>query len=168
MQHKDSLCDRSQIDTEELIIQSYQSTYTKRVYRERKTQQWLSQPNLVREFLGQELRRLAYTSTGKRALQAITHSYPTQTALVMWGKQKDPTCQLCGLGEPESLAHLQCVCPATKEARIAAHHAVWRGLVQEIRAHTPAKQSVVLTEVTLASLAKLGEALPVQGAARGQ
>ena len=138
------------------------------VHTETKTQKWLSRPNMGRALLGKELLQLAYTSTCKRALQTITHTYPTQTSLHRWKKATTLVCQLCERGEPENLAHLQCSCPATKEARIAAHHAMWRSLVTKIKAHTSATESVVLTEVTLASLARLGANLPLQRAAQGE
>ena len=73
----------------------------------------------------------------------------------------DPTCLLCKQSN-ESLAHLQCACPATQRARIAAHHAIWASLVGELRARVPASQCVILTEITLSSLHRMGEALPVR------
>ena len=96
-----------------------------------KTARWLLRPHQGRQFLAEEMTRLRYTARKRRLLQAIAGSFPTQAVLFQWGIAHSPACRLCG-AQSETLAHVQCWCPALKERRIRAHHALVSTLFRAI------------------------------------
>jgi hypothetical protein len=67
----------------------------------------------------------------KRIFQSMAGCYPCNAVLFRWKLQLSPACALCG-GAVESVAHIQCVCPALKDARIRAHHNLANLLWDEI------------------------------------
>ena len=102
-----------------------------------KTQQWLTTEGAYRPLLGSVLRSMDYSLTLKRTMQAISHSYPTQAKRAQWDKGVPAACPLgCGC-EKETLAHLQCECPCTKEARIAVHHDICGQILDAVESHLP-------------------------------
>ena len=103
-----------------------------------KTARWLLRPQQGRQYLAKEMTRLRYSAIKRRLLQSIAGSFPCQAVLYKWGLSKSPACLLCG-AQSETLAHIQCWCPALKERRIRAHHALVGTLLHAIpeigRAH---------------------------------
>ena len=89
------------------------------------TETWLLRPRRGREFLGAALAALPNNALKRRVLQTLGNAYPTQLNLHRWKLSPTTTCTLCN-GTRESMAHLQCWCPKLAEARIKAHHHVWR------------------------------------------
>jgi hypothetical protein len=65
------------------------------------------------------------------------------------GKAPSAACTLCG-HHAETQSHIQCLCPALKEARIRAHHNIaqrlWKGIKEASRGWT------IVTEQTVAGL----------------
>jgi hypothetical protein len=117
-------------------------------------EQWLLTHNAGRALLGQTLRGMQLAPPLKRALQSISHTYPTMNTLHLWGKKDSPLCPLGTCTEVETLAHLQCGCPHTKAARIAVHHAIWGSLVRHLRLLLPPKEALLLQEITIPSMAR--------------
>ena len=91
------------------------------------TETWLLRNGQGREILGAALAALPNGARKRRVLQTVGNSFPTQMNLYRWNISKTAICCLCHSAH-ESLAHLQCWCPALSEARIKAHHSVWRGV----------------------------------------
>ena len=91
------------------------------------TETWLLRHGQGREILGGALAALPNGARKRRVLQTIGNSFPTQMNLCRWRLSTTGICGMCH-GAHESLAHLQCWCPALSEARIKAHHLVWRGV----------------------------------------
>lgn len=77
--------------------------------------------------MGAELAALPNGATKRRVLQAIGSCFPTQAKLHLWKLSNTAECSLCHRGN-ETLGHLQCWCPRLSEARIKAHHHVWRAI----------------------------------------
>ena len=82
---------------------------------------WLLRPDQGRSTLGGVLGSMKITPRKRRILQSIAGTYPSNAVLFKWKRTNSPACLLCG-GASETLAHIQCRCPALKEARIRAHH----------------------------------------------
>lgn len=60
-------------------------------------------------------------------MQTSAGTFPCQTMLHKWGRSASPhsRCLLCrGEALAEKISHIQCRCPALREARIAAPHAL--------------------------------------------
>jgi hypothetical protein len=116
------------------------------------TQQWLTWEGTYRNVLGQVLRTTDYSLQLKRTMQAISHAYPTQAKLCQWGRPTTPNCPLgCG-AECETLAHAQCECPCTKEARIAVHHDIWNAMLNALSKHLNGATTTLIREVTRESI----------------
>ena len=60
---------------------------------------------------------------GTRLMKSIAGIFPCQALLHRRGKSVSQQCLLCR-GEAETISHIQYWCPALKEARIVAHHAL--------------------------------------------
>jgi ribonuclease HI len=59
-------------------------------------------------------------------IQGVTGITPVHHHLAKFGAAKTTACPLKGCNEmDETVVHTQCLCPALKEARIAAHHAIF-------------------------------------------
>ena len=62
------------------------------------------------------------TDAAKRCvLQTLAGAFPCNALLHRWKLRASGSCDLCAC-PAETQAHIQCVCPALKRARIAAHH----------------------------------------------
>ena len=85
------------------------------------TTAWLLRQDQGRQVLGQTLRKLKTDSSKRRVLQTIAGVFPGNALLCRWKLRATATCDLCA-GPAETQAHVQCVCPVLKSARIAAHH----------------------------------------------
>jgi hypothetical protein len=65
--------------------------------------------------------------------QSMAGAFPCNAALhkSQWGKVPSAVCTLC-CHPGETQSHIQCICPALKEARILAHHnmahQLWKGI----------------------------------------
>jgi hypothetical protein len=102
------------------------------------TAQWLLRPEQGRQFLGAAMAAMRHGATKRRAMQTVAGLFPCQALLHRWGKAPSPQCLLCS-GDTETVAHIQCWCPALKEARIAAHHAIAAHIMQVLQAHNVAR-----------------------------
>ena len=102
------------------------------------TAQWLLRPEQGRQYLGAAMAELRNGAAKRRVLQTVAGLFPCQALLHRWGKAPSPQCLLCS-GAAETVAHIQCWCPALKEARIAAHHAIAALIIQALQAHNVAR-----------------------------
>ena len=117
------------------------------------TESWLLRPGQGREILGSELAALPNGAKKRKVLQALGGCYPTQTKLRLWKLSNTSECSLCHGGD-ETLAHLQCWCPKLSDARIKAHHHVWRSTWAAITDRDLPDWSYVM-EMTAERLAEL-------------
>jgi ribonuclease HI len=85
------------------------------------TTAWLLRQDQGRQVLGKTLKQLKIDSFKRRVLQTIAGVFPGNALLCRWKLRNTATCDLCSC-PAETQAHIQCVCPALKGARIAAHH----------------------------------------------
>jgi hypothetical protein len=85
----------------------------------------------------------------KQVLQSIAGAFPCNAVLHKWGIVPSAACALCGHAA-ETQSHIQCLCPALKEARIRAHHNMAHRLWKGIQAST--KGWVIAIEQTVAGL----------------
>jgi hypothetical protein len=92
-----------------------------------KTETWLLRPSSGREHLGKVLADMGNTTQKRRVLQTIGQAFPTQAKLHLWKLSSTALCPFCKSGS-ETLSHVQCWCPSLAEARIKAHHLVWRAV----------------------------------------
>ena len=113
------------------------------------TAAWMLRPNQGRSTLGQVLGEMRISTAKKQVLQSIAGAFPGNAVLHKWRIVSSPACTLCG-HPAETQSHIQCLCPALKEARIRAHHNIAKRLWQGIRA--AAKGWVITTEQTVAGL----------------
>ena len=64
-------------------------------------------------------------------LQSIAGSFPCNAVLHKWGIVPSAACALCG-HPAGTQSHIQCLCPALKQAWIRAHHnlahRLWKGI----------------------------------------
>jgi hypothetical protein len=99
----------------------------------------------------------------KRVMQSIAGQFPCNAVLHKWGKVPSAACTLCG-HHAETQSHIQCLCPALKEARIRAHHNIaqrlWKGIKDVSRGWT------IVTEQTVEGL--LGLPQPEDGMSEWQ
>jgi hypothetical protein len=82
-------------------------------------------------------------------LQAVGNTFPCQAVLFRWQKAQSAACLLCG-HPAETVAHIQCLCPALKDASIRAHHNLAGMLWQRVE-RLQSKWQVV-REITVAGL----------------
>ena len=85
------------------------------------TTAWLLRQNQGRQVLGKTLHGRKNDSAKRRILQTLAGAFPGNALLCRWTLRATATCELCAC-PAETQAHIQCVCPALKGARIAAHH----------------------------------------------
>ena len=102
------------------------------------TAQWMMREDQGRHFLGAALRHMRNGTQKRRLMQTIAGFFPCQSLLFKWGKAASPQCLLCRSGN-ETVSHIQCMCTALKDARIAAHHTIAAHIVDTLRAHTRGK-----------------------------
>ena len=93
----------------------------------------LRDPNSGRNHLGAALKNMSEKAT-RRAVQIITHNFPSQARLFVWGKEKSPTCPFCQ-HEAETTAHFSQSCPKFSDARTKAHDTIWGTTWSEILKH---------------------------------
>ncbi len=116
------------------------------------TAAWMLRPNQGRSTLGQVLGEMRISTAKKQVLHSIAGAFPGNAVLHKWRIISSPACILCG-HPAETQKHIQCQCPALKEARIRAHHNIAKRPWQGIRA--AAKGWVITTERTVAGLQRL-------------
>jgi len=113
------------------------------------TASWLLRPNQGRSTLGKVLGEMKVSPAKKQVLQSIAGAFPCNAVLHKWGIVPSAACALCG-HPAETQSHIQCLCPALKEARIRAHHNMAQRLWKGIQAST--KGWVIAIEQTVAGL----------------
>jgi ribonuclease HI len=122
------------------------------------TESWLVRPNTGRSALGAALGAMRITAQKKRALQSVANAFPCNARLFKWKLASSADCTLCR-ADFETQSHIQCVCPALKDARIAAHHKVahtlWAALEKQSK-----KKLTLTTETTVGDLHTLAGASP--------
>ena len=96
------------------------------------TTAWLLRQGQGRQVLGKALRNLKMDLFKRRVLQTIAGAFPGNALLCRWKLRNTATCDLCSC-PAETQAHIQCVCPALKGARIAAHHTLAGMIFNTIR-----------------------------------
>jgi ribonuclease HI len=110
------------------------------------TASWLLRPNQGRSTLGKVLEEMKISTAKKQVLQSIAGAFPCNAVLHKWGIVPSAACALCG-HPAETQSHIQCVCPALKEARIRAHHnmahRLWKGIEDATRGWTIAIEQTV-------------------------
>ena len=113
------------------------------------TASWMLRPNQGRSTLGKVLGEMKISTAKKHVLQSIAGAFPCNAVLHKWGIVPSATCALCG-HPAETQSHIQCLCPALKDARIRAHHNMAHRLWKGIQAFT--KGWVIAIEQTVAGL----------------
>jgi hypothetical protein len=110
------------------------------------TASWLLRPNQGRSTLGKVLGEMRVSPAKKQVLQSIAGAFPCNAVLHKWGIVASAACALCG-HPAETQSHIQCLCPALKEARIRAHHnmahRLWKGIQDSTRGWTIAIEQTV-------------------------
>ena len=124
------------------------------------TSAWLLRQDQGRQVLGKTLKKLKIDSFKRRVLQTIAGVFPGNALLCRWKLRNTAMCDLCSC-PAETQAHIQCVCPALKGARIAAHHTLAGMIFNTIRAAGGGWD--VHRELTVAGL----HGIPVPQAAMG-
>jgi len=113
------------------------------------TASWLLRPDHGRQTLGRVLGEMPISAAKKQVLQSVAGAFPGNAVLHKWGIVPSAACALCG-HPAETQSHIQCRCPALKEARIRAHHNMARKLWRGIEGAT--KGWIIVTEQTVAGL----------------
>ena len=113
------------------------------------TASWLLRSNQGRSTLGKVLAEMKISTAKKQVLQSIAGAFPCNAVLHKWGIVPSAACALCG-HPAETQSHIQCLCPALKEARVRAHHNMAHRLWKGIQAST--KGWVIAIEQTVAGL----------------
>ena len=121
-----SLCKRFLAPTGERARQNWQPKLSR-------TLAWMLWADASRSSLGQVIKQADRTLQLKRFMQTISGTYPTTLNLKRWGLSPTDKCPLCGL-QTETMAHIQCLCPALKNARIAVHHQIWAQILCSMQA----------------------------------
>jgi len=93
---------------------------------------WLLRSSQGRWFLGTAMAGMRNGAQKRRIMQTVAGMFPCRAILYKWNKAPSPKCLLCN-GENETIAHIQCWCPALKDARILAHHAIANVIFQLLR-----------------------------------
>jgi hypothetical protein len=85
------------------------------------TASWLLRPNQGQSTLGKVLGEMKISTAKKQVLQSMAGAFPCNAVLQKsrWGIVPSAACALCG-HPAETQSHIQCLCPALKEARIRA------------------------------------------------
>jgi len=120
------------------------------------TASWMLRPLQGRGTLGAVLHALKPWAVKRRILQTVGNTFPCNAVLHRWQRTTSAGCLLCG-HPAETVAHIQCMCPALKEARIRAHHNLADMLWQRVE-RLQSKWQVV-RELTVSGL--LGLSAPV-------
>jgi hypothetical protein len=96
------------------------------------TASWLLLPNQGRNTLGKVLGEMKISTAKKQVFQSIAGAFSCNAVLHKWGIVPSAACALCG-HPAETQSHIQCLCPALKEARIRAQHNRHTGCGREFR-----------------------------------
>ena len=96
------------------------------------TTAWLLRQDQGRQVLGKTLHGRKNDSAKRRILQTLAGAFPGNALLCRWKLRATATCDLCAC-PAETQAHIQCVCPALKGARIAAHHTLAGMIFDRVR-----------------------------------
>jgi hypothetical protein len=125
-----------------------------------RTLAWMLWKEASRPALGELLRKKDRSLQTKRFLQAVSGTFPTSLNLRRWGLALADNCPLCG-APAETMAHIQCLCPRLKNARIAVHHHIWADVVHAMHKGLTAASSSysVATEVTVTGLSALARSM---------
>ena len=95
------------------------------------TAAWMLRPGQGRRLLGKALEELVVSSKKRQVIRSIAGAFPCNALLAKWYPDRSAACVLCGHAT-ETQSHIQCMCPALKEARIRAHHnlanTLWAGI----------------------------------------
>ena len=95
------------------------------------TAAWMLRPGQGRRLLGIALEELVVSSKKRQVIRSIAGAFPCNALLAKWYPDRSAACVLCGHAT-ETQSHIQCICPALKEARIRAHHnlanTLWAGI----------------------------------------
>ena len=118
------------------------------------TTTWMLRQGHGRDLLGKVLGEMRISTAKKQVLQSIAGSFPCNAVLHKWKLVQSAACVLCG-HPAETQSHIQCSCPALKEARIRAHHNLAQMLWKGISVAT--KQWVVAVEHTVSGLLGLAQ-----------
>ena len=86
------------------------------------TARWMMLSDQGREYLGAAMAAMRNGAQKRRLFQTVAGMFPCRDLLFKQGKSLSQ-CLLCG-GQSETVAHIQCWCPALRDASIAAHHAI--------------------------------------------
>jgi ribonuclease HI len=97
------------------------------------TTSWLLLQDKSRQVLGRTLSTLKTKSMKRRVLQTIAGTFPGNALLCRWKQRTTAAWNLCAC-PAETQAHIQCVCPALKRARKAAHHTLAGMVFNAVRA----------------------------------
>jgi len=118
------------------------------------TAAWMLRTDQGRELLGKALGEMRISTAKKQVLQSIAGAFPCNAVLYKWRIVQSAACALCG-HPTETQSHIQCSCPALKEARIRAHHnlaqTLWKGILGAT------KQWVITVEQTVSGLLGLAQ-----------
>ena len=115
--------------------------------------EWLLRPNQGRNTLGEVLRKMKLSYSKRRTLQSLAGMYPGNAILYKWKLAPSPACTLCG-SPAETMAHIQCICPALKEARIMSRIRAHHNLLERLwkRLWQTSTRFVIHREMTVESL----------------
>ncbi len=106
-------------------------------------------PNQDRDTLGRVLGEIRNSMAKKQVLQSMAGSFQCNAVLHKWAKAPSAVCTPCS-HPAETQSHVQCLCPALKEARIQAHHNLAQRLWKGIR--DASKGWIITVELTVTGL----------------
>ena len=96
------------------------------------TRAWLLRQDQGPQVLGKTLHGTKNDSGKGGILQTLGGAFPGSALLCRWKLRATATWQLCAC-PAETQAHIQCVCPALKGVRIAAHHTLAGRIFDTVR-----------------------------------
>ena len=95
------------------------------------TATWLLREGQGRRLLGKALAEMDISPGKRQVIRSIAGAFPCNALLAKWYPERSAACALCGHAT-ETQSHIQCLCPALKDARIRAHHnlaeVLWTGI----------------------------------------
>jgi ribonuclease HI len=97
------------------------------------TRSQLTYPNSGRQYIGKALQRLNPKEV-KRIVQVLSHTFPSQAKLHLFGMEKSALCPFCK-SQSETTEHFSQTCPAFHDARTKAHDAITSAIRQELQKH---------------------------------
>jgi ribonuclease HI len=117
------------------MVQAQTAKWLGSKVKEGRTTAFLRRKGAGRELLGEWWKQWNGMTDWRQklALQLVTRTYPSPMQLFVQGLKETSNCMCCGQVRA-TMEHIQCRCPSTKEARIAAHHKGWRMICTHLRA----------------------------------